>query len=207
MRPVLLLLFLALPALSIGQSGDRVVKPEIRVGDSWTYRGSGVLSGGTDEYVTRVELSDGKTILAVSTRKADGKEFDSTWSTDWNPSVAVSGMVFKPVPEVFLFPLQIGSSRKVSYQMQRPRAAIPPAFYDLTVRVSDWDDIVVPAGKFRAMKVVAEGSFTRADLRGPVTTRSTFWYVPEVRRWVKYQLEMPNFSGGEELLSYKLNEN
>lgn len=208
-RAVLGLLLLALPALSAGQSGQsdaRIVKPEIRVGDNWTYRGAGVLSSGTDDYVTRVELSDGKTILTVSTRKGDGKEFDATYTSDWNTAVGVSGLVTKPIPQVFSFPLQIGSSRPISFEMQRPRTAMPPTLFEMTVKVAGWEDISVPAGRFRAIRIVSEGSFTRADMIRAVSVRYTYWYVPEVRRWAKLLVESPNSSTGEELLAYKLNE-
>ena len=40
----------------------------------------------------------------------------------------------------------------------------------------------------------------------PFPRQVTFWYVPEVRRWVKLQGTTPRNRFSEELLSYKLNE-
>lgn len=34
----------------------------------------------------------------------------------------------------------------------------------------------------------------------------TFWYVPDVRRWVKFLGSTPRNNFSEELLEYKLNE-
>ena len=207
MRAALLLLLLAVPCSGIAQPDERVVKPEIRVGDSWTYRGTGILSPGTDEYVMRVEMSDGQTILVVSTRKGDGKEFDATYTSSWNPTVGVSGLILKPVPEYFSFPLQFGSSRTLSFEAQRPRVTTGSIQYHVTVRIAGWEEITVPAGKFRVVRIVGDGSFLLPEFPRPARVRTTYWYAPEVRRWVKFLLEASNYSSGEELLEFKLNEN
>jgi hypothetical protein len=73
-------------------------------------------------------------------------------------------------------------------------------------KVVGWEDIEVPAGKFHALKIESDGRWT-ADLsqrlmNSAVTAQTTenrvvpivrasgryykcFWYVPEVKRWVK----------------------
>jgi formylglycine-generating enzyme required for sulfatase activity len=89
-RIALLLLLTILAAPATAQDPASVVKPEIRVGDSWTYRSKNVLENGAHTYELRVERSDGKTILAVGTRKGDDKEFDGTFTPEWNPVVGVS---------------------------------------------------------------------------------------------------------------------
>ena len=56
-RALLALLLIAVPILSAGQSDARVVKPEIRVGDRWTYRSTNLLAQGTHEHETRVSFA------------------------------------------------------------------------------------------------------------------------------------------------------
>ena len=76
------LLLVAVPVLGVAQSDAPVRRPEIRVGDSWTYRGTNILETGTHEYEVRVSFVDDKVILVVATRKSDGKEFDASYTLE-----------------------------------------------------------------------------------------------------------------------------
>lgn len=76
-----------------------------------------------------------------------------------------------------------------------------------TAKVVGWEDIRVPAGKFRALKVEAKGSYQRLDKRTSGSARDVFWYVPGVKRWVKYAAEDYGDAGyyeniGEELVAF-----
>jgi hypothetical protein len=206
-RIALLLLLTILAAPATAQDPASVVKPEIRVGDSWTYRSKNVLENGAHTYELRVERSDGKTILAVGTRKGDDKEFDGTFTPEWNPVVGVSGLIFTPPPSFFSFPMQVGDVRTLAYTSSRPRVNVPPTRFDSRVQVVGWEEVTVPAGRFRAIKIVADGIFFPPFARGPAKNRATYWYVPEVRRWVKLLFETPTIVAEEELVEYKLNEN
>ena len=64
------LLLAAAAGQGAAQSDARVVKPEIRKGDSWTYRGTNLLGPDTQEHVSRVSFVDDKVILLVSIRVA-----------------------------------------------------------------------------------------------------------------------------------------
>jgi hypothetical protein len=81
------------------------------------------------------------------------------------------------------------------------------------VKVVGWEDVVVPAGRFRALKLVSEGHFQGIDNTFRTgTSRNVIWYVPQVKRWVKITLENRSMSrgggtgehSGEELVSYQL---
>jgi hypothetical protein len=60
------------------------------------------------------------------------------------------------------------------------------------VRVLGWEEVSVPAGKLRALKVEAKGSFQRLDTSFRGWQRTVIWYSPEVKRWAKFTFE----SGG-----------
>jgi len=203
-RATLCLLLLAAPILSAGQTDAPVRRPEIRVGDSWTYRSTNVIALGTDEHETRVTFADDKVILTVSTRKSDGKELDASWTPEWNGVMSYSGNMFRPNSGFFRFPLRVGDAYEWSYEtlLNRDRGVLNSLKWRLTV--SGWDTVDVPAGKFRAIKMEAAGVGQPFDGTAPFEIRASIWYEPEVRRWVKYQYVYPTFTRSEELLRYKL---
>jgi hypothetical protein len=205
-RALLALLLAAVPILSAGQFDARIPKPEIRVGDSWTYRGTNVIAPGTHEYEARVSFVDDKLILAVFTRKSDGKEFDSSWTPEWNAVTSHAGLMFRPNTGMFRFPLHIGDKHEVKFELLQPRVNTVESSTTGTGTVLGWDTVEVPAGKFRAMKVEVDTMVQPSDGSRASQRLVTFWYVPDVRRWVKVQVVTPKGRSGEELLEYKLNE-
>ncbi len=147
-----------------------------------------------DPYEVQVTFADGNVIQGVVTWKAEPPEADVTWTSDWNAVVsATEGMglfdrvgAFDPHFGLFKFPLQVGSSWKSAYELRLPRRSDLRVRHERTVSVVGYEDVVVAAGRFRALKVVAEGTYQHLGFsRGTGTTRTVAWYVPEVKRWVK----------------------
>ncbi len=205
-RIVLGLLLASIPALSAGQSDARVVKPEIRVGDSWTYRSTNFVAPGTHEHESRVSFVNDKLILMVSTNTKDGTEVDSSWTPEWNAVTSHSGFMFRPHSGAFRFPLRIGDQHEVKYDLLRPRESAAMSSTTGTATVVGWETVEVPAGKFRAVRVKLESVVQPSDRSRAYQRNGSFWYVPEVRRWVKLEVITPRQMVSEELLSYKLNE-
>ena len=203
-RILFALLFLSAPSLCISQSDARISRPEIRVGDSWTYRSTNALAPGTHEHETRVSHADSKVILVVSTRKSDGKEFDSSWTPEWNPITSYAGVRYVPHGGVFRFPLRIGDEYEVKFEVLRPRISKIVTTVTGTAKVIGWDAVEVPAGKFRALRVEVEGVYKELDGSDTYRQHATMWYVPEINRWAKFVVVNPKFIGIEELLEYKL---
>jgi hypothetical protein len=206
-RTLLALLLIAIPVLSAGQSDRRVVKPEIRVGDSWTYRSTNIFGPGTHEHEDRVSFTNDKVILLVSTSKSDGKEADSSWTTDWNAVTSIGGLMYRPNAGIFRFPLRIGDKHDVRYEQLRPRVTAAENSTIGSVKVTGWETVEVPAGKFRAIKVEVESTVRPSGGSRAYPRDLTYWYVPDVRRWVKDQGVTPRNKFSSELLEYKLNEN
>ena len=69
--------------------------------------------------------------------------------------------------------------------------------------VLGWEDVTVPAGTFHALKVVVLSRYYGAGGYNDDSTL-TFWYVPEVNRFVKFDYR-DTFDGAllAELVSYK----
>lgn len=205
-RTLLALLLVAVPIVSAGQSDMPIRRPEIRVGDSWTYRSLNLFDRGTEEHETRVTFADGKLILAVSTRKSDGKEFDSSWTPEWNAISSYIGWIYRPPTGILRFPLRVGDKYSIKFEVMRPRVSTATFHATGMATVSGWEWVEVPAGKFQAIKVDVDAVYQRLDDLSTHSRHFTFWYHPEVRRWVKLRAVTPGGESGEELLAYKLKE-
>jgi hypothetical protein len=155
---------------------------------------------------------------------------------DWSRLRDVNGketVVNRPLA----FPLSDGKSWEVDYTEQNPNKNHKSERFDSQFRVVGYETVEVPAGTFRALKIESEGHW-EADLAPGqsvvqsaesgqggaamvtqvqnTTERHTtgrlykaFWYVPEVKRWVK-SVEEYYSSGGvrnerfsQELESFK----
>ncbi|MGG1944495.1 hypothetical protein AB1286_06760 [Trinickia sp. NRRL B-1857] len=111
------------------------------------------------------------------------------------------------------FPLEIGKSWAVQYTEPHPNPKLSSATWTTKYKIVGYEDVQVPAGKFHALKIEAEGDWhaqlapsnsvvqaaqTVSNATTLVTqtqrvtaetaaghTYKAFWYVPEVGRWVK----------------------
>ncbi len=164
-------------------------------------------TSGAHEHEDRVSFTDDKVILLVSTSKSDGKEVDSSWTTEWNAVTSIGGLMYRPNAGIFRFPLRIGGKHDVGYEQLRPRVTAAENSTTGSVKVIGWETVEVPAGKFRAIRIEVESTARPSDGSRAYPRDLAYWYVPEVRRWVKYQGTTPRNKFGSELLEYKLNEN
>ena len=61
--------------------------------------------------------------------------------------------------------------------------------------------------QFDCLPLPADAALVRPAARPKGFQRkATYWYAPDVRRWVKSHITTPQLDASEELLSYKLNE-
>jgi len=210
-RPVVALaLLLALPALCVAQPEAPVAKPEVKVGDRWTYRNINTASGKTGgRYDIRVVFAERGVIQVVRTQRGKDDEIDMTYTAEWN-AVTTLERVFNPHTGWLQFPLQVGATHKASFEVILPKKGRTTR-NERQVKVVGWEEVVVPAGKFRALKVISEGHFQRTDgsfISG--SARNEIWYVPGVKRWVKMVFENTPVGrgvgehGGEELMEFKV---
>jgi len=214
-----------------------VARPQIKIGDSWSYRRMDYWKNReTSAYELRVTFANDKSILAVVT-EAGGRDSDASYTAEWNSIVsAFDQAVISPDTGMLRFPLRMGATHRTSFQLDSTRRdgeigsrmieGVSTSKFEYTVKVVGWEEVVVPAGRFKALRVEAEGSMLRqqgivwAGSGAQVTgfARTVIWYVPEMKRWVKYLYEdflrssassVPNLltandRHGEELLEFKL---
>ena len=203
------LVFMLGPAGALAQA-DVVHRTQLQPGDRWVYHRMDYASKKvTGQRRLEVARADERAIQVLLGK--DG-ERDETYTAEWN-AVATAGAVFHPHTGLLKFPLRVGDTWPVVYESEFGPTRSWRARHEHTARVVGWEDVEVPAGKFRALKIETEGEFRRLDTTRSGTARYRIWYVPEVKRWVKYVYEDdvvlggprgPNNRNGEELASFAL---
>ena len=193
----------ALFVFSAGIAAQEVVRPQVKVDDRWIYRRTDHRAKPpTYLYELRVSFVDGRAIHTVLARQGRPRESDATWTPEWNGVVSVDDGVVEIERGMLQFPLSVGQAYTALWHMRRPRAGSFHARHDRNVKVVGWENIEVPAGKFRALKVEAQGSWLRVDTNRADWARNTVWYAPQVKRWVKTLYEDAQGKIGEELVFY-----
>ena len=193
-RPIAVLLLgaaiagngLAEPPPSAPGSPARIERPEIKVGDSWTYR-------VTDTYTNLVQGTYVVEVTAVTadriqTRRshfssatgAAGSEVLESWDRDWN-QLAQGGVEFQPFYPTFRFPLESG---KQWGGAARWRTGSGIMNHKVTAQVAGWERITVPAGTFDAVRITRRGNFIEGQsinyYAGNGTVSDVLWYVPAI---------------------------
>lgn len=217
MKPALLAAALALIAGAASAADPAVVdKPRVAVGDTWTYQ-SVIRAANRSKKVTETfEVSgvSGNRLHVVVLRKFEGEaegepvESDMIFSDEWNVMVTGSrgarpSAVLRPSTAMLKFPMKAGESYPSDYDME----TLPDGNlvrHRRSTRVVGWEDITVAAGKFRALRIEAEGTVQVAKKPKPGRTMVTVWWAPEVRRWVRLEQDFGPNGHSQELVSYKL---
>lgn len=190
-----------LPAAGLAQ--DAVAKPDVKVDDRWIYRRMDhryeppVLL-----YELRVSFIDSRAIHTVISKQGRPRDSDATFTPEWNGVVSVDEGIMEVKQGLLQFPLAVGRTYPALWEMRRPRVGKFHVRHERTVKVAGWEEVEVPAGKFLALKVQAEGRWQRLDRKSSDWARNTVWYVPEVKRWVKSYYEDASGKIGEELIFF-----
>lgn len=214
---------LLLPALVLlhrvdAADAERALKPLVAPGDTWTYRTTRPRAVELETITVTTVSESTDSIQADVDQRPDGTapnpEPDRTgvWTREWNskvlsrPGIGV-GTVLRPHGAVFRFPMKVGDEYETAYELTTSTKSGPGPTYRIrrTTKVVRWEEVVLPAGRFKTIVIESEGMAQEVG-GGAWPMSVTLWYAPEVRRQVKYQQRgWPNDSESE-LLSYKLIE-
>jgi hypothetical protein len=182
-----------------------VALPEVKVDDRWVYRRTDRrLKPPTQIYEIRVTFVDSRAIVAVVEGQGGKGQSDATWMRDWQSAVSPDGGVVETERSLLQFPLAPGRQYQAAWEIRRPRVGEFHVRHERRVTVVGWEDIEVAAGKFRALKIQADGYFKRLDREVQDEARNTFWYVPQVKRWVKSVYQDVQLEVVEELYFYRV---
>ena len=169
-------------------SAQAIPRPELKVGDTWTYHVTNRPTFGnpatTKREVTQTVqevLGDGYRIVTTGTEATGTPAAPGTFefTTDLNPrSRAAEGRGWREFKRL-QWPLEPGKTWKFEFEQVDPST---PSVW--SGKADDWTEFSVPAGRFRAIKVV----LTRESLgASAATVRETFWYSPEAKRGLRLE--------------------
>jgi hypothetical protein len=212
-KTVVLLLACGMPVIAAAQS---VTAPTLKEGDSWTYVDT-VETGPTGwrqthDAITVQRVTDSHIYVSSKQVGSGTNGNEIIVGADWSRAREFNGsdvVVNRPLA----FPLATGKSWNIEYTEPHPNAKLSSATWTTKYKVVGYEDVEVPAGKFHALKIEAEGDWhgelapsntvvqsaqtqpgqttlvTQARRVTPEPTAGhtykAFWYVPEVGRWVK----------------------
>jgi hypothetical protein len=226
MRPlhrfVLATVVLAAARVSAAESIER---PLVKEGDKWTYSiqteelKNNMMAGFTRKHDVSV-VRVGSRNLIVASKPADSNlpPVESTVNLDWSVPRNIGGkeLIYA---QPYKFPLEVGKTWDHEITEPNPTPAIALLRHTWHHTVIGWEDVTVPAGTFKALKIESEGNWYResnpvaAASRGaivnvPNATTATvtqqqaytppptggrayqaLWYVPEIKRYVKLVYE------------------
>lgn len=176
-----------------------------RVGDTWRYR-------------VQDQFRIGDLFLTAKVDNVTAEGVAETWSTTSDAKLRTTLVPLQPgfntmpgwtltPPEFSPYLLAAGGLRPGQAIPDQPRR-IEQAVVPLRVRVEGEEDVVVGAGRFKAIKVVLKGqSVSRGAARsGSVVSEHVIWYAPQVKRTVKYTVSTHVGNDLRESTSFELVE-
>ena len=186
------------PSTASASASSEAPPPTLHEGDTWTDK----VKGADKAFKIDTISSDGT--VAVNQWGAQ-METDQNWNTTKYRSLVDENspptVYAKPVP-IYPFPLTPGKTWKEEVKWQVPDISLNGKS-EVEGKIGNWEDVTVPAGTFHAIEgEVKIRSIGRAGI-GDLTT-ITYWYAPQVNRFVKYKME--NAQEGEidaQMVSYK----
>jgi len=208
-----------------------VDRPALKEGDKWVYSirvdesKADIMSSTTRKWEASINRVGSHTVV-LANKPVDSNlpPKESTLNTDWSVTRSVNGkniVVNRP----YDFPMQPGKTWKLETVEDKPDALTKTQKISQQYTVIGWEEVKVPAGTFKALKIEVEGEWSKEfEPRGPsansavgtgtagataiVQTHTAFtpppvsgrlykafWYVPEIKRDVKVISEDSNGSG------------
>jgi hypothetical protein len=152
-----------------------VSAPQLRPGDRWVYE----WTSGTDKGTKTVEIVDIRDLNGVRyyvVRVSDVDHHYLTMDLHWAANVREGKVEARMVPPQpwFQWPLEAGRrwTHRAVFEAADSRQERQDAF-----AVIGPESVEVPAGRFSALKLVREGGQRDSD---------EYWYVPEIRGYVRW---------------------
>lgn len=177
-----------------------VPAPQVSAGDTWTY--AGTRSDGrtaTFKYeVTRV--APGEIVM-------DRGGLAETYSTPWTMVRSASGrrsLTISPGLVIVPFPLKVGDTHRQKVELVDDKTG-GKRVDEIVSTVKGWEDVVVPAGKFRAIRIEREERIGVGS-HDPAKNAAVYWYVPALRWHAQVEIFDPakDLRVTRKLQSYKV---
>lgn len=164
--------------------------PEIRIGDTWTYRvrdGYTGLERGTQSHRV-TDASPGRISVAVSGagRRDETHVYDREWNWLRHPATNLQSFDYSPAYAALAFPLAAGKRWHARAMATDPADGRRfPVWIDGAAL--GWERVKVPAGEFDALKIerIVYLEYWEYTVRGRSVIREYEWYAPAAKQAVK----------------------
>ena len=200
---VLLLVYSMVLADPAAVDQEVVLRPHLANADSWTYRNLSSRRQNAGQTIISVASANDRAIHTLNWAPHASEPTDAFYTPEWNMVSGPGGDVYEPHSGWLAFPLKVGTTYRVAYELQRRNEQIitPPGYsgasalrdaHEGLATVVGWEDVEVPAGTFRALRIVIETKFVRHGVgkpSDPMPATMTLWYSPRVKRWVRASYE------------------
>lgn len=179
-----------------------------KVGDTWTYhlterdysnkkesRFRRTVESITDTEV-RMRANNGDLVVYNHDGNLVRREYRKGEVRTWEP--------YQPLLK---HPLGPGTTWEQKYVFKRADFQVEN---DASSTVVGWENVTVPAGTFKALKISYVSWYRRTDNNARGRTGINLWFAPEVRRWVRLEVLERGNSGTiytdstEELVAYNI---
>lgn len=189
---LLLLSIVALPS-AFAQTQAPVERAEFVVGERWVFRSVDLYSNEElNKWENKVSGQDDDSVrfAGVTLANKDASRVGKSFKATANRATLTFGSsrIVEGKEVVFDFPLEVGKTWKYDYKFRRNEGK-GFSIQNVTAKVDGWEDVEVPAGKFKALKVTHTSAYSSEaegrTYRGEVV--KTYWYSPEAKREVKYE--------------------
>lgn len=222
MYNIIVALFFILFPLSIVLA-DTIEAPNVKVGDTWAYQftlekspnqARNTQAQWVEKHyeVSVARVSKENILLSRKERKSSQAPTEALMGSNFSRFKSINGEE-KIVSQPLNFPLVPGKTWKLEYTTENPNKQAKSQSTSIKYEVIGWEEVVVPAGKFKAIKIEATGNW-KAELapsQGVKTSTETsqsgstiimqsqknvqttttgrlfrvYWYVPETKIYVK----------------------
>ena len=169
-----------LPPAAPGKATRRytsfTVPPTFVAGDGWVYKVTNMADNTESRRNFRVAEVKGEQVTWANGAVSD---LLGNWTR-----LPVQGQVhtYSPSTHHFVFPLRTSAAYDVTFVQEAGQRT-----YDGKVHlaVAEEEEVATPAGRFRAIKVTREARWKQRGREYGGTNVWTYWYSPEVKRFVK----------------------
>lgn len=229
MRHSMPLLVAVLAGCAISAYAQEAPAPALREGDKWVYsvKIEKPPNGASTRHWENVVQRVGSSGMVLANKPVDSNmpPNETAYQNDWSRMVSINGKM-TTTNKYFDFPLKTGKTWQVAVTQEKPNPRLKLLRTTQNYKVIGWEDVTVPAGTFKALKIEADGDWynefepTNASASATVQTGATgntalattrpsmtptavtgksyraFWYLPDAKREIKSVIETFNSSGG-----------
>ncbi len=183
---------------------DPIPAPSHTVGDTYITEVINFTEGKPGIKTERkvVYVDDKKMVVeskSLSSKKGTVRSLDYTleWNLLRSRNPDGSGLDYTPPLKYYDFPLFIGKKWQQTSIENNIKTGTQRT-HTLSSEVFGWESVTVPAGTFKAIKVVTRSKLIDPDKGESTWGKDTSWYVPELRRSIKSETSSQKEGGTEE---------